>query len=378
MDAKRISIRLGQVILLIVGALLIGLWWERKPAMVLSDDAVDDLIEEVGDTYVPVHEAQIQRGTLRQYLTAYGTIEPAAPTLGQPPASAVVSAPGPAIVAQVLCGQGQNVVKGTPLFSLDSRSLDAAIRQQEQNIAADQAAIEQSRSFATTRPWHVVDQARELAGDQAFLQKLQAQRNLLTINAPIAGTITTMNLNPGSVVTPTSAAIRIIDLTRLVAAVDVPASDLGRLSVGQSATIDLSAISATTQPTTEPTAITGNVVLIDPTADPTTGMRSVDISLPANSGLVPGQLVRAKITVGEATDRLYVPTQSITQNANGDPAVGKIETDDRWAVLVPVQTGWRDGDKVEITGQGLDAGQWVVTVGANGLVQRTRLKSLKD
>jgi multidrug efflux pump subunit AcrA (membrane-fusion protein) len=122
----------------------------------------------------------------------------------------------------------------------------------------------------------------------------------------------------------------------------------------------------------------GTVLLIDSAIDPATGMGSADISLPAGSGLRPGQLVRAEITVGEEADRLFVPTQSITQNQNGDPAIGKVETDDRWAWLVAVRTGWRDGDKIEIEAEGLDAGQPIVTGGANGLVQRTRLHVLKD
>jgi multidrug efflux pump subunit AcrA (membrane-fusion protein) len=107
-------------------------------------------------------------------------------------------------------------------------------------------------------------------------------------------------------------------------------------------------------------------------------MGSVDIAIPAGTGLHPRQFVRAQIITAEETDRLIVPTASITQNKSGDPAVGKVETDGRWAELIPVKTGWTDGDKTEIEGEGLDAGQPVVTVGANGLVQRTRLHAVRD
>jgi RND family efflux transporter MFP subunit len=222
--------------------------------------------------------------------------------------------------------------------------------------------------------WRLAEAQRQVSVDAAELHRLQEQRKLLAIAAPIAGTVTRLNISAGDTLEPGKVAVQLVDLDRLVATVDVPAQDLSYLKAGQTASIDLRSANSTTQPS----SITGNVVLIDPTINPSTGMGSADVALPAGSGLRPGQFVRAQIVTGQENGRLMVPTQSITQNKNGDPAVGLVETDGRWAVLVPVTTGWRDGDQTEIAGQGLDAGEQVVTIGANGLVQRTRLHLLRD
>jgi membrane fusion protein (multidrug efflux system) len=373
-----------QVCVLLGAATALFFWWTVRPPVVVSDDQVDDLIEMVGDTYVPVHVTNIERGTLHKYVTAYGTIQPASATAGHEAASVNVASPGIAPFASVSCIEGEYVEKGQTLFTLDSRSLDATIDQAQKLVTADQSALAAitktdpatTKAASTTEPatplWRIVDLQRQLAAHQAALERVQAGRNLLTITAPIAGTVTILNIAAGGMADPNNTAVEIIDLDRLVATVDVPASDLADLRVGQHATIDLQS-EATTQP-----AISGDITLIDPAINPTTGMGSVDIALPGGSGLHPRQFVRVRIITAEETDRLMVPTASITQNKNGDPAVGKVETDGRWAELVSVKTGWTDGDKTEIDGQGLDAGQEVVTVGANGLVQRTRLHLLKD
>jgi RND family efflux transporter MFP subunit len=376
------SVRAVQVFLLLAVAGILFYWWQKKPPVVVSDDEVDDLIEEVGDTYVPVHVANIENGTLRQYVTAYGTIAPAGAMAERKAASANVTCPVAAIATSVNCVEGQHVEKGQALFTLDSRAADADIAHAEQLVQADQAGIAEIGKAAatqsaatqpTTQSLGMAYAMRQLAVDQGLLARAKVDRELLRVVAPIAGTVVSLNVAVGEIAEPAKTAVEIVDLDRLVASVDVTAADLGQLWVGQKATVQWRSIA-----TTRPAEIGGEVALVDSAINPKTGMGSVDISLPASSPFLPGEFVEARIVVGEESDRLMVPTESITQNANGDPAVGMVQTDGRWAVLVPVKTGWRDGDKTEIEGEGLAAGQAVVTVGANGLVQRTRLHLLRD
>ena len=390
MDGRRGIIRTIQVCLLLLMVGLLYHWWSVRPPAIVSDDAIDDLIEEVGDTYVPVHAGEIERGTLRKYVIAYGTVQPAVRMSGQDAASVTVSSPTVAAVATVQCAEGQTVTRGQTLFMLDPRAADAAVEHARQLVSADRAAIDSMlqpstapSTMATTLPaaksdwWNAVAN-RQLAADQAALDLSKSQRDLLTVVAPINGTVTTLGIAVGEMSDPGKPAAEIVDLDRLVATVDVAPASLGELHAGQSAEIELRSNDATSASTTQPTRVVGSVVLVDSTLNPATGMGSADIALSAGTGLLPGWFVQAKIATAEKADRLMVPTLSITQNQNGDPAVGKIETDGRWAVLVPVTTGWKDADKTEITGEGLAAGQSVVTTGANGLVQRTRLHLLKN
>jgi membrane fusion protein (multidrug efflux system) len=404
MSPGRGAVRGGQICLLLLVAAALLYWWRVRPPVIVSDDAIDDLIEEVGDTYVNVHVGQVERGTLRQMLTAYGTVEPASATPGHEAGYSRVGSPSIAMVAKMECSEGQKVEKSTPLFLLDARQSDAAIDQAQENVAADRVAVGRLGGLiaatlpAATQPatqpaaqpgtplWRIVSAQRQLAADQAELDQLRKQSALLHVVSPIAGTITRLDITAGETADPRKMAVEIVDLDRLVVAVDVPAANLKQVHEGEPATVELQSEESTdspaTQPATKPVTVDatvhGQVVLIDPAINPATGMGSADISIPAGSGLRPGEFVRAQITTGEETDRLIVPVGSVTQNQNGDPAIGKVETDGRWAVLVPVKTGWRDGGQIAIEGAGLDAGQPIVTVGADGLVQRTRLHLLRD
>jgi membrane fusion protein (multidrug efflux system) len=374
MDQRRNFKLTLQILILIAAVALLAYWASRRPAVVMSDDAVDDLIEEVGDTYVPVHAGNIERSTLHQYVTAFGRIEPAAATKDSKAASVDVASPVAGIVAKLDCYEGQHVSSGQPLFSLDTTHLDAEIERCKAIIAADEklAAFERQDLFLLSWPFFGVE--RQAAVDRADLALLQSQRDRLGITAPIAGVITQLNIAAGASVDPARSAVRIVDLDRLVASVDLSLESLRQVRPGQPATVEFTAESTASNDS----ALSGTVVLIDAVADVSTGMGSVDIALPAGSGLMPGQFVRARIVVGEEADRLSVPIDAITRNAAGQTAIGRIETDGRWAVLVPVQTGWREGDRVEVTGEGLAADQPIVTLGSYGLVQRTRLNLLKN
>src|SRR5205809_7147385 len=77
---------------------------------------------------VPVHVAKITRGTLRGYVTAYGTVEP------DPKAGARVAVSVPGVVTTVQCVEGQPVERGARLFELDGRAAEVTVSFAEKNL----------------------------------------------------------------------------------------------------------------------------------------------------------------------------------------------------------------------------------------------------
>src|SRR5947207_15511397 len=69
------------------------------------------------ETEVSVQVGKISLATLRHYVTAYGTVEPEPAGAGKGPASARITAPLAALVAEVNCFEGQQVHKGQTLFT---------------------------------------------------------------------------------------------------------------------------------------------------------------------------------------------------------------------------------------------------------------------
>ena len=161
---------------------------------------------------------------------------------------------------------------------------------------------------------------------------------------------------------PDTVLVEITDTRRLVAAVDVPAFYLESVKQGEIANLQLHSASS------RPTMLPSKVIFIDPAVDPGSGMASVDLSMPLDAGLRPGQFVQAEIIVGQRDNCLAVPANAIVHGDQGLAWIGLVKPGHQ-AQLVPVQIGIQDGDMVQITGDGLASGQTIVTTGALRLDQ---------
>jgi RND family efflux transporter MFP subunit len=207
---------------------------------------------------------------------------------------------------------------------------------------------------------------QNLAAARAELASAQAAIAQVRLASPLDGIVARINVQPGQTVDLNTVVAEIIDLKRLVATVSVPADEAMQLRVGQTA--DIFADNAR-KPTT-----TGGVSFVSPSVDLRTGAAPVRLALPEGSGLRPGQFVRARIVTEELTDRFAVPRESVVKTGDGQ-AIYVVEGDK--AVQMPVKTGVRDGNLIEVEAEGLKEGDTIVTVGAYGLPKETKVKIAK-
>ena len=320
-------------ILAAVGCGLYALWHKGVPRHKEEPEAT-------GETEVAVHVGRISLSTLRHGVTAYGTVEAEPGVAGKAPASAQIKSPVAGIVGEVNCVEGQQVEKGETLFTLtDVRKPDGSV-----------------------------------------------ERALLKIIAPLSGTVTYVNVRPGEVVDPEApgAQVELVDLNRLIVAANVPSSQLTAVKAGQ--TVEITASQNNTRApfsSTEsdvaspaPVALTGTVALVEDRVDPKTDMGFVDISVPAEAPLRPGQFVRVRIITEERRDCLTVPSRSIVKNQNGESVIYLVSGKE--AIQEPVKVGFREGDMVQVQSLILQPGDKVVTTGAYGLPEKTRISVLSD
>jgi membrane fusion protein (multidrug efflux system) len=80
--------------------------------------------------------------------------------------------------------------------------------------------------------------------------------------------------------------------------------------------------------------------------------------------------------VEERPDRLSVPKDSVVQDADGKGTVALVSGGK--ATTKTVKIGVRDGDQVEIEGEGLQEGALVVTIGAYGLPRETKVRVIGE
>jgi membrane fusion protein, multidrug efflux system len=346
----------AMAVLAILGALAGLAWWTRAGGS--SEEA------EI-QTEVAVHVGKVTRQTLRAWVTAYGVVEPEPPGV-HPTAGARVSPTVPGVVTAVLCREGEAVEKGQLLFQLDPRAADVAAEKARHARDYARTTLERQRKLIDvegTSRRQLLEAEQAFAAAEADLKAAQTQQALLRVLAPITGTVARVAVKAGDGVDLTTVLAEIVNLDRLVVSAGVPSAQLGPLRVGQRAEVEGEDGAA---------PLAGSVASIRPEVDERTGTALVRVSVPAHSGLRPGQLVTVRIVSEERRDRLTVPVASVVQDAEGRAVIALVA--DGKATQRPVKVGLRDAGRVEVEAEGLKEGLSVVTEGAYALPPKTKVR----
>lgn len=349
------------VVLLAAFAGFVWLTW-LKPAGVAEEDASVE-------TEVAVHVGQITRTTLRGYVTAYGVVEPAPP--GERAAASARIAPSVAgVISAVRCAEGQHVERGTLLFQLDSRVADVAAEKARHAVEfaeANATRLSKLIKVEGTSQKLLLEAEQALAAARSELAAAETQQELLRVKAPLSGTVTRVNVKAGEAVDLTTTLADIVDLDRLVVNASVPSAELAPLGLGQLAEV---IVDRSLPPTI------GSLTYLSPQVDLRTGTAVARVSLPAGSGLRPGQFVTLRIVSDERKDRLAVPIESVAKGSDGGSVIALVQGDK--AVQKAVKTGLREGGLIEIEADGLQAGMEVVTKGSYALPRETKIRVLGE
>jgi len=290
---------------------------------------------------VTVQVGALTNISLRSYVSGYGTIEAAPALARQPAAGGALAAPTAGTVATINVVAGQLVQKGDVLMTLNSTT--ATFEYAKGELGRQKKLFEQQNTSLK----NVEDAAAQLAS--------------LEVVAPVSGTVTTLNVQPGQSVDTTTTVAQVIDLDRLALSVKIPAAQAGQLQTGQETQI------ASELPVTAPLSFVGSTV------DPVDGTVPAWALLPPGSGLRPGELVQFKVVTETQTNCLAAPAESVVTDESGESAVWLVNADQ--ATRTNVEVGLREGDWVEISASGLKGGDTVVTIGAYGLPDKTQIKT---
>lgn len=318
-------------------------------------------------TEVAVETGLVAEADLRAWVDAYGTVKPAPAAGGRAAGGALVTAPVAGLVRSVPVAEGQTVAVGDVLVRLDDRVEQAAVdkageaaKRAELTLAREQSLLAQENTSQKA----VEAAAAEAAAARADLESARARLALVDPASPLAGVVTRVAVQPGETVGPGTLVAEVVDLSRLVVSLPVPAPEAVLLEPGKPAEILL-------EDSGEPAA-EGIVAYVSPSVDPRTGTARVRIDLPPDSELWPGRLVHVRVVREEHAGCLAVPSSSVYTDHDGRSSLAVVEGDT--AVRREVTVGLRDANLVEVSGGGLKAGDRVVTVGSYALPDKTRVK----
>lgn len=313
-------------------------------------------------TEVPVRVGAVTRATLHRVVQAFGTVEPAPAAADRPAASARLAAPVAGVVASVACTEGQKVARGAVLVQLDTRLADAQVAKAEGALALAEQNLERQKKMQAseaTSQRALQEAEQQLGAARSELDAARAERALLVVTTPVAGTVVNLAARAGDAVDPTAVLAEVVDLERLVVTAGIPLAQAAALKTGQK--VELSP------------GIAASLAFVGVQVDARNDTVPIRIALPAGSGLRPGQLAEARIVCEERTC-LAVPEEAVVRTEEGGDAVAVVEGET--ATVRPVRAGLREAGLVEVEGEGIAEGITVVTEGAYGLPTQTKVKVL--
>jgi HlyD family secretion protein len=300
---------------------------------------------------VPVHCTPAARSAVDVTETLRGRV--AAPPGGDLPVASQVGGR----VVEVLVHEGDRIVAGTVVATIDDSATRDALRQADAALAqARSAAANADTTLARTRQLVAKGIAAKQELDDAIARADQAhsavnssaagsdiaRRTLgrVQVRSTFDGVVTRIWRGVGALVDGTAATpiaqLAATTLTELDA--DATERQLVGVSAGQAARIVL---------TTGGEPIAGTVRARSTALDPATGLGLVRIAIEPKTPVLLGVFGTATVKIGERRDVLVVPAAAL-RGAAGDGAEIAICKDGK-AEVRTVGIGWRDDQRVELT-----------------------------
>lgn len=273
----------------------------------------------------------------------------------------------------------------------------ASIRQREADLKLAKTNLERSESlyqrqllpqqtFDDTQARYEAAQAQlDLARAQfeqakARLDELKITLSNTLIVSPVDGFVGKRFLDPGAFASTNAPVASVVDISRVRMVANLVERDVRRIQTGTPARVEVDAFPGET--------FKGRVSRIAPVFDPATRTAEMEIEVPnPDFRLKPGMYARVQLTVDVRPNALTVPRSAVValEGKNGvfvavkpeapQPAAtssGASQGPAMTARFLPVETGIRDGESIEIT-SGLDAGAQVITTGAGALKDGDRI-----
>ncbi|SNC67305.1 membrane fusion protein, multidrug efflux system [Hymenobacter gelipurpurascens] len=250
--------------------------------------------------------------------------------------------------------EGQPVRKGQLLFSINADEIQSNLRKQEYNIKLFRDQERRQRTLLDKE--YISAQEYEQANNQlltaqADLQTLRASLAKAYVRAPFDGVLGLTTATVGTYVSPGAEITTLSKVKPVKISFTVPSRFANLVKTNDQITITDEASNKKFQ---------ANVYALDPQIDPVSRTQTVRARYAnTNNELRPGAFVKVNLQLGESTDALQVPTESVIPEAagysvytvkSGKMVPKKVKIGVRSAKLIQITDGLAVGDTVLRTG----------------------------
>jgi HlyD family secretion protein len=222
-------------------------------------------------------------------------------------------------------------------------------------VAQGNVAVDQSQLADAQRNYNQVKngvQQQNIAAAKAAVDAAQATVNEINLTAPISGTVTEIDTQPGSVVSSGTTGARIDDLSSLYVDVVVSEVDINKIKVGQPVQLTFTAVPNKTYD--------GKVTSVGTVGTSTSGVVNFPVTVQitsADAQVKPGMSATVNIIVAQDKNVLLVPNGAV-RTFGGQSTVTVLYQGQ--LIPVPVTVGLTNTTTSEVTSSELKAGDAVI------------------
>jgi multidrug efflux system membrane fusion protein len=366
--------RKGFILTMVIMLLLIGgvVWWTRQQTGQQQSGPPGG--GRGGGAPMSIVAETVGKGDIGIQLNALGTVTSLA--------TVTVRTQISGYLIKVVFKEGDEVKKGDLLAEIDSRPYEAALAQQQGQLARDEALLKGAqvdlaryqglaaqnavpRQQLDTQTALVAQDEGTVQADRAMVKAAEVNLAYTKIVSPLDGRVGLRLVDQGNYVTPGDAngLVVITQIAPISVLFTVPEDNLPAISkrLQAGATLPVTALdrSGATK------LADGSLQTFDSQIDPTTGT----IKLRANFAnetktLFPNQFVNVRLLLDTHKDAVTMSTAAIQRGVPGTFVY--LANSDSTVSVRPVKLGVIDGDRVEVL-SGLQVGDHVVIDGADKL-----------
>jgi membrane fusion protein, multidrug efflux system len=316
---------------------------------------------------IPVEAAAAEVRNMPIEMHAIGSVEPIA--------SVQLKSKVQGEILRVHFADGAEVQQGEPLFDIDGRSFEVALKRAQANLAMARStaenASEQAERYTTLINRGVASkeqfsqylstaesQRSVLDARQADVDEAQLSLGWAQVRAPISGRAGSALLKPGNIVNANTDVLTVINqMEPIYVAFSLHEGALNEvrkwMAVGKP-------IVSARDPDSGRLLGTGELSFIDNKVDRVSGMIAFKATFPnEDDNLWPGQFVDVTVKLADQPDALTVPTTAIMEGQQGSQV---FVISGNTAEMRKVKIGRAVGDMTIVT-EGLNPGELVVTSG---------------
>jgi multidrug efflux system membrane fusion protein len=336
------------------------------------------------DTPVPVTVEPVVKQDVPVYLTALGTVQALNTVTINPQVSGQM--------LSINFKEGQEVKKGDLLAQIDPRTFQAAYDQamakqqmDEAQLATAQSTLKRNDALVAkgyvaqldmdTFRNNVSNLTASVAADRAAVRSAKVNLDYTRIVSPIDGVAGIRNVDPGNVVTTTTAVVTLTQIHPIYVTFNLPEQNLEMVR-GAAGKGDPLSVLALDRADAHTIADDGVLNVVDNQIDTTTGtfkLRSIFQN--AKGDLWPGQFVNVRLKVRTVAGGLVIPAQAVQRGPDGDYVY--LVQQDETVKMNPVKVAGEVGDSHVMIGSGLALNDRVVTEGQFRLKPGSKVKALK-